>query len=215
MKNLKRNFIKLFGIVFCIILLTGCNYQNKIEKISNNMKNINSYTVSVQTEYDISGKKTLNTVTDIDLNNKIAKTKNNVLGNSNDDKFEIYYQYESDKIITYTYGIFGDFYFKQESEYTDEDKIGKLNYIEFLNNLENIEVNKIKSDKKGFKKYNLTIESSYISDLIINFNNVKFLEGDVSITVYTDKNYIREVILISTLIYDTIILITQTLVFQH
>ena len=146
---MKKSSLLLFSII-SIIFLSGCS-NVKLEKVLKNMNSLNNYTLKI--EYTTAETKTTS-ITELDVVNKVIKETSLVKSSSSEIESTEYIQLVDDKIISYSKGVLGDNWLYSESngEFFD---IGDYT-VTFSQDTSLFK--KVKSDKKGYGKYQINTE---------------------------------------------------------
>ena len=187
MKKIK--YLILF--LFTSFLITGCGNTSKeeVETALKNMKELKSSTVEVKTEVG-SSEYAITTQTTTDLikggNVSHSTTKMDIYGTMIES--ESYTEKEGDTLYTYTSDDGGVTW-----TYTEEESKDTTSDMDSINRLtENYKsIKKVKSNRSGETKYELTIDKSIFNDAITeNEEDPLELEKDVILTIYIKKGYI-------------------------
>ncbi len=176
---MKKSSLILLSII-SIFLLSGCG---KIDKALNNMKDLKSYTMKMEST---SNGNTSSTVLEFDYNNKVIKeTSVSKLGNKDIEDIT-YTQILDNSVVSYSKGVFGDnwIYDEVSSEYRKVFKEASENiFVDEVNKVLSFDTSlfkKVKSDIKGMYKYQIDLDE--LSDFI-----------DFEYSVYTDGKYITRI----------------------
>ena len=176
---MKKSSLILLSII-SIFLLSGCG---KIDKALNNMKDLKSYTMKMEST---SNGNTSSTVLEFDYNNKVIKeTSVSRLGNKDIEDIT-YTQILDNSVVSYSKGVFGDnwIYDEVSSEYRNVFKEASENiFVDEVDEVLSFDTSlfkKVKSDIKGMYKYQIDLDE--LSDYI-----------DFEYSVYTDGKYITRI----------------------